>query len=120
MTGKFLNQSHKFFHCNACTTDQSAERSSVELSMIGHRQMTAVWMIQDDVAPLLVVEDKPEFPERFDRVAAGDNRQRSHQAATLISTISGEGMGRFCARRTSIIPSIASRMFLSASSLVFP
>ena len=88
--------------------------------MIGHRQMTAVWMMQDDVAPLLVVEDKPEFPERFDRVAAGDNGQRGHQAATLISTISGQGMGRFCARRTSIFslhrfPDVFKRLFSGLS-----
>ena len=62
MTGKLLNQSHKFFHCNACTTDQSAERSSVELSMIGHRQMTAVWMMQDDVAPFWWWKINPSFP----------------------------------------------------------
>jgi hypothetical protein len=45
----------------------------VELSMIGHRQMTAVWMIQDDVTSLLAM-DKSEFLKYFDRVAAGDDR----------------------------------------------
>jgi hypothetical protein len=64
----------KFFHGNACTADQGTERSSVALSMIGHRQMTAVWMVQDDVASLLPVEDKTDFPKDFDRVAAGDDR----------------------------------------------
>jgi hypothetical protein len=35
--------------------------------------MTAVLMIQDDVASLLAMEDKPEFSKHFDRVPAGDD-----------------------------------------------
>ena len=42
--------------------------------MIGHREVTTVGVIEDDVASLLAVKDEPEFPEHLDRVAAGDDR----------------------------------------------
>ena len=69
-----LNQSRKFFHGNARAPDQGAERSSVELSMVGHRQMTTVWVIEDNVASLLTVENKPYFSNASTASRAGDDR----------------------------------------------
>src|SRR5947207_15615587 len=82
--------------------------------------MAAVCVLKNDVASSLMMKSKTEFFKYFDRFPARDDRQDSHQAATLISTISGEGIGRFWLFRSSIIPSIASRMFLRASSRFFP
>lgn len=60
------------------------------------------------MTPSLVMESETDLLKNFDSFPARDNGKGSHQAATLISTMSGEGIGRFCVLRTSRIPSIAS------------
>jgi len=57
--------------------------------------MPTIGMVKNDVARLLVMEFETDFLEGPDRFPAGDNGKDGHQAAILISTTSGKGMGFF-------------------------
>src|SRR5687768_16295604 len=74
---------------------------------------------QDDMTAALAVDPPPGANERPYGIRAGDDGKLRHQRATStsrVATVSGMPL----AARASRQPSIASRMFRSASSSVFP
>ena len=103
-------QHDEFLNGDRGATDDSPEASSVELPVIRNREVSSVRMIKNDVASPLAVKNETDLLECLDCLTAREDGKRRHSgyAATLISTISGEGMGNCCALRTSRIPSIAS------------
>ena len=76
----------EFFDRQTGMSNDSPERPSIKLAMIGHHDLGKRPVApHDDVAALLPDESKPGPLKRGDALAAGDARQGRHTATSIVS-----------------------------------
>jgi hypothetical protein len=94
---------HELFYRDPGFTNQRAQRSLCDLSMIrdGEAAMGRLRVPEDDVAALLPVYLVPKAPEGSDCFTTRNAREDTHTATSMTSSWMEGGIGSFRSRRLS-------------------